>query len=95
MPCRDYDYDAMRASENKRRLDTMAAQLCRAMKLIEETGNIRNAGITPNMRKWWEEHKQCDRDRRKEEKRKRAAKMRRKRALRKLTEADKRALGVD
>lgn len=73
----------------------MASQLCRAMEIIEGNGDIMHANITPNMRKWWEEHKQRDRDRRKEERQKRAAKMRRSRILRKLTAAERQELGVD
>ena len=96
MPCLDGrpEADAYDALAAERRLNIMAAQLCRAMEVLEDQGLLRSPKITSNMRDWWGDHKKRDRERREEERRERARRMRRKRALAKLTHAEKRDLGL-
>ena len=98
MPCRDYDFDGpSRAAEDARKkLDIRTAQLCRALTLLEEHDMLHAVGVTPNMRKWWRQHKEADARNELKERQDRARRAKKRKlkasALSKLSPAEKEAL---
>lgn len=102
MPCYDPRGEREGLAEDlraaRKSLDTRTNQLCRAMEVLEKNGLLNAPRITSRMRGWWTEHKEWDRKRKASEaraaKKEREHKAARRRALSKLSAADRKALGL-
>lgn len=99
MPCRDYysgdEYNAQQTRRYEEQRDKLARIACRAMTLLEEKGITLHS---KEAQQWFAQHKKDDAAaaaRKAEEERREAEKARlKKAALSKLSEAEKKVLGV-
>ena len=81
--CEDYD-------RAKKEVDRLTQMLCACGEQMEKF----DVAIPPNTLAWWNKHKEFDRKRREEEAAKKAQEDLRTAALKKLTAAEKKALGL-
>lgn len=106
MPCRDYEISYNSPSYTETRLkeqcDRLARIACKAMTALEADGHADFLLLKDDeVREWWLQHKEADRIRQEEEARKRAEAAEKKRLkklkkelLDRLTEDEKKALGI-
>jgi hypothetical protein len=106
MPCRDYESSYSGSSYTETRLkeqcDRLARIACKAMTALEKDGHADFLLIKDEeVRDWWLQHKEADRKRMEEEARKKAERAEKKRLkqikedlLGRLTEDEKKALGI-
>ncbi len=106
MPCRDYETSYNGPSYNETRLkeqcDRLARIACKAMTALEKDGHADFLLLKDEeVREWWLKHKEADRIRQEEEARKRAEAAEKKRLKKikkdlidRLTDDEKKALGI-
>jgi ABC-type cobalamin/Fe3+-siderophores transport system ATPase subunit len=101
MPCQSYESNWANRSNDadikrlKKEADKLARIACTALQALEDMGKedfvlLKNDEI----RKWWQEHKEADRQAQEEARRKEARKAAKERALSKLTDEEKVILGL-
>ena len=102
MPCMSYDdswrsapSDERKIKELKAQADKLARIACKALNALETMGKEDFLLLKDDeVRKWWAEHKEADRQAREAEERKRALKAAKARALAKLSDEEKVLLGL-
>lgn len=107
MPCRDYETSynngpSYTETRLKEQCDRLARIACKAMTALEKDGHADFLLIKDDeVRTWWEQHKEADRKRMEEEARKKAERAEKKRLkqikaelLERLTEDERKALGI-
>lgn len=92
MPCRDGGPPI--EVEYKERLDKVTRLLCELCGTLEASGANTKKLFTRELSAWWEVHKKADRARELQERAERTRKATRRKALKKLTPAERRALGI-
>jgi uncharacterized membrane-anchored protein YhcB (DUF1043 family) len=90
MPCRDYSPNESSLLDSKKLHDATRVA-CEALKLLT---NQQIKRLSPHSIRWWQEHQAKDRARLAKERQERAKEFARRRALDKLTEEEKLALGI-
>jgi hypothetical protein len=97
MPCTNDGFHQMEASENRRKLDKVTAMLCGVMRRLETGYPEHCTRLTESivgLDEWWTEHKRIDAERAKREAELARQQEMKKAALDKLTDEEKRALGI-
>lgn len=98
MPCSDSDRYPTDAQRMKEKVDKLTRMLCGVMKEVERCAKVRLAvrmkNLDGELLDWWEEHKSVDAERIEREEAQRRLQQVRKRALQKLSDEEKDALGI-
>lgn len=92
MPCR---YDGSPEGNTRyfeEQLGRVTRVACEALRFLEDDGRLPD--LSPELRRWWKQHKATDRRRREAEQEIARRKVLRKKALARLSPAEKRALGL-
>lgn len=90
MPCLDPDGPSYEISELHEKLNTTTRLLCAVLETMERRG----VAIPSGALEWWEDHKRKDAKRRAEEEDDAEMERTRKKILSRLTEKERRALGI-
>lgn len=108
MPCRDWDDITPEMERHSReiqqireKLDRVTRVACEALNLVALTGQPIKGLLSEETAAWWENHKEADRrrkeyeerERKRQEEKERMAELRKK-VINKLTDEERRALGV-
>lgn len=101
MPCSDGGYyDRIYDEDRRRDLGEREAMLCAALTVLKANNllnkiNYKEAGVTKKaLEEWWAGHQRQDAMRRAEERRRAEQKRTKEEALKKLTPAERKALGL-
>ena len=99
MPCRDYESDAayarLEAYELKAQADRLARIACKAMTELVKQGKADFLLLKDDeLRDWWEKHQEADRKAKEEAAEKRRINKLKKEALAKLSDPEKKVLGI-
>jgi len=95
MPCRDDGYEISDKEYReglRKQVDSLTDSLCSACRLLEQKNLLEK--LPTKVREWWEEHKKADLVREARERAEKAQQALKEKALAKLTQAEKRALGL-
>ena len=90
MPCRDDGWEGVIAQ--KEELDKLTDMLCRMCRGTESAGRL--SVLPPDVQVWWAEHKKADAAREAQERAEKAQLDLKKKALKKLSAEEKKALGL-
>ncbi len=96
MPCQSYEDPRDTAADLKSLRDKLARIACAALTHIEESGDGLEVLIlkNPEVADWWRAHKEADRKAQERARREMEREQLRKGALAKLSDAEKKALGI-
>lgn len=104
MPCRVDHFDSYLEIENQRKINELEAMLCAVLSVLASEGHLfatlnkineEESGIRcAALREWWKNHQEKDRDRREKEKQEKELAQKKFFALNKLTEEEKKILGL-
>lgn len=86
MPCDSGGWGS--DSDVYERLDELVRYLCEVLPLVPKDS------MSPRLRRWWRDHQAIDRERKAKERDKRERSELRSKVLKKLTKAERRALGI-
>jgi len=90
MPCRDYDDDSQRIKDLYEKVGDLTRMLCATCQIVEESG----LRLPPSARKWWKAHKAADERAEQAHRAALAEHALRVAGYKKLTPAERNALGV-
>lgn len=95
MPCRDYSTHEGVDYESRRKLDNVTEMLCSVLTALSEDPKVsRLLQNNKKLRNWWEKHQEQDRRRLADEARELERKRKKQRAISKLTDEERKLLGL-
>lgn len=90
MPCRDYEYEEQCELERHKKADKLTRMLCEAMRLLKNS----RIAIPNELSDWWDDHQEADLKARRAEEAKALRAKAKQNALRKLSPAERKLLGL-
>lgn len=101
MPCRNWEHDEHIHSQYRKKVRTLEAMLCGLATMIDASNlsftrvDWKEAGVTrEEFLKWWSNHQAEDRQRKQREQETARRKLDKENALKKLTDREKKVLGL-